>query len=254
LELWSLLIRTVLVYLIVFLVMRFMGKREIGKLSVFDLVISVMIAEIAVIVIEDTDRPLTDGLLPMALLMVIQIGLAYVSLKSRKLRLWFDGKPTVIIEQGKLNSEAMKKQRYNLDDLMVQLRENQIPTVADVEFAILETSGKLSVIPKEKQQTNINESSHEQCSPFSADKGMKERSRITELPKPFPKNYHFESLPVPLIMDGKVTANLEELGKDRFWLNNELKQRGISDIKQVFLCTIDHKGRLFFDSRRSPRR
>ncbi len=190
-ELWSLLIRTVLVYLIVLLVMRFMGKREIGKLSVFDLVISVMIAEIAVIVIEDTDRPLTDGLLPMALLMVIQIGLAYVSLKSRKLRLWFDGKPTVIIEQGKLNSEAMRKQRYNLDDLMVQLRENQIPTVADVEFAILETSGKLSVIPKEKQQNNINGSSQEQSSPFSAEKGMQEHSRITELPKPFPKNYRF---------------------------------------------------------------
>ncbi|WP_417629234.1 YetF domain-containing protein [Paenibacillus solisilvae] len=233
--------------------MRFMGKREIGKLSVFDMVISVMIAEIAVIVIEDTKRPLMAGLLPMVLLMVIQIGLAYASLKSRKLRLLFDGKPTVIIERGKLNSEAMRKQRYNLDDLMVQLRENQMPTVADVEFAILETSGKLSIIPKDKSDKNDLSTDRVDLPP-SDHIGNQQSSRTSEPVRPFPKNYRFESLPVPLIMDGKVTENLELLGKDRFWLNNQLKQNGIHDMKQVFLCTIDHKGKLFIDSRRSPRR
>lgn len=252
-EVWSLLIRTVLIYLIVFLIMRFMGKREIGKLSVLDLVISVMIAEIAVIVIEDTERPITDGVLPMVLLMVIQIGLAYLTLKNRKLRQLIDGKPTVIIERGKLNSEAMRKQRYNLDDLMVQLRENHMPTVADVEFAILETSGKLSVIPKEKPQNN-GISSEMDSSPSIPDEGMRQPPRVTELAKPFPKNYRFESLPVALIMDGKVTENLELIGKNRFWLNHQLKERGINDIKQVFLCTIDHRGRLFIDSRRTPSR
>ncbi|WP_408636399.1 YetF domain-containing protein [Paenibacillus baekrokdamisoli] len=232
--------------------MRFMGKREIGKLSVLDLVISVMIAEIAVIVIEDTKRPLMDGLLPMILLMGIQIGLAFLTLKNRKLRLWFDGKPTVIIERGKINRDAMNKQRYNLDDLMVQLRENQVSTVADVEFAFLETTGKLSVIQKEKPQSS---SSQQQSSATSASgNGSQQPPSITKLAKPFPKNFRFESLPVPLIMDGKVVSdNLESLGKDRFWLNNQLRQKGITDLKQVFLCTLDHKGKLFIDSRRTPR-
>lgn len=247
-EIWSLLIRTVFIYFIVFLIMRFMGKREIGKLSVLDLVISVMIAEIAVIVIEDTKRPLSDGLLPMFLLMVIQIGLAYVTLKNRKLRLWFDGKPTVIIERGKLNHDAMHKQRYNLDDLMAQLRENQVSTVADVEFAFLETTGKLSVIQKEKPQGSSNEPNSQAPS-----NGNKPQSGATKPGKPFPKNFRFESLPVPLIMDGKVISdNLDSLGKDRFWLNNQLKEKGITDLKQVFLCTLDHKGKIFIDSRRMP--
>jgi len=244
-EIWSILIRTVLTYFIVFLILRFMGKREIGKLSVFDLVISVMIAEIAVIVIEDTKRPLTDGIVPMVTLMLIQIGIAFIALKSRKVRLLFDGKPTVIIDKGELNRDAMRKQRYNLDDLLHQLRENKIGTVADVEFAVLETSGKLSILKKEQPSAAGSEQ----------ETVKEEKDAVSrKLPKPFPDHFRFESLPVPLIMDGKLVAdNLERLGKDRFWLNNQLKQRGVTEIKQVYLCTIDHNGKLYIDIRRRPR-
>ncbi|WP_219837941.1 DUF421 domain-containing protein [Paenibacillus sp. R14(2021)] len=231
--------RTLLIYFVVFVIMRLMGKREIGKLSVFDLVISVMIAEIAVFVIEDTKRPLLEGIVPMAVLLVVQILIAMVSLKSRRLRVWFDGKPTVLVERGKLNREAMRKQRYNLDDLLLQFRENKT-NIADVEFAILETSGKLSIIQKDKKQEDLAQGSS---------RSLEHRSE--GLPGVFPRNYRFESLPVALIMDGEIQkANLEQLGKDRFWLNNQLKQHGIQDVKQVFLCTIDHRGKLYMDARR----
>ncbi|MFD2383979.1 DUF421 domain-containing protein [Paenibacillus xanthanilyticus] len=231
-------------YFVVFIVIRLMGKREIGKLSVFDMVISIMVAEIAVIVIEDTDRPFIDGITPMAVLVAVQVFLAYITLKSRKLRLWFDGKPTILIERGKLNREAMRKQRYNLDDLLLQLRENKLPTVADVEFAVLETTGKLSIFPKDKKKGT----GHQAGEPVPGAIAQ------TPLAKPFPKNYRFESLPVPLIMDGKIIEdNIQMIGKDRFWLNTQLKQRGIQEAKQVFLCTIDHKGKLFIDPMRRPR-
>ncbi|QHW35325.1 DUF421 domain-containing protein [Paenibacillus rhizovicinus] len=221
--------------------MRLMGKREIGKLSVFDLVISVMIAEIAVFVIEDTDRPIMDGIFPMIILLVVQIGIALISLRFRKMRMLFDGKPTVLVDRGKLNREAMRKQRYNLDDLLLQFRENKT-NIADVEFAILETTGKLSIVQKDR---NVHGSSGGEGK-GEEDSGNKE----SRLPKTFPRNYRFENLPVPLIMDGEIQKdNLERLEKDRFWLNNQLKQRGIVDVKHVFLCTIDHRGKLFIDAK-----
>jgi uncharacterized membrane protein YcaP (DUF421 family) len=216
--------RTVLIYFVVFLMLKMMGKREIGKLSLFDLVISIMVAEIAVFVLEDSRKPLTDGLVPMLTLVVIQIVIAYVTLKSRKVRLLFDGKPSLLIENGKLNRNEMKKQRYNLDDLMLQLRQNKVLNVADVEFAVLEPSGKLSVLEKEEAKAG----------PASR---TVERGTI-----------RYEGLPLPLIMDGKVQdENLEKIGKTRFWLKNVLQAKGIQDVKDVFLCSIDHRGRIFLN-------
>lgn len=246
-EMWSLLLRTVLIYCVVFLIMRFMGKREIGRLSVFDLVISVMIAEIAVVVIEDVNRPIADGILPMAVLLAIQLGISYIIMKNRKLRLLFDGKPSVIMAGGKLNKEEMKKQRYNLDDLMLQLRENKI-SAADVEFAILETTGKLSVIEKpfsrEGQEGSPEETEDKQ-----------EKQEGNSILDALPSKYRYEVLPIPLIMDGKVQdQNLEKLQKTRFWLKNVLQEQGVKDFKDVFLCTIDYKGKLFVDMNRTPPR
>ncbi|MBM7563744.1 DUF421 domain-containing protein [Paenibacillus sacheonensis] len=251
-EYWTLLFRTLLIYFVVFLIMRMMGKREIGKLSVFDLVISVMIAEIAVFVIEDTDRPIMDGILPMVILLVIQIGIALLSLRSRRMRTLFDGEPAVIVDRGKINRDAMRKQRYNLDDLLLQFRENKT-NIADVEFAILETTGKLSIVQKDKGESQENSDDRDsqdenQAGNRNTQSESQSRNNGSRLHKTFPRNYRFENLPVPLIMDGEIQKhNLEKLEKDRFWLNNQLKQRGIVDAKQVFLCTIDHRGELFID-------
>lgn len=248
-EWWSLLIRTAFMYVVVFLVMRLMGKREIGKLSVLDLVISVMIAEIAVIAIDDVKRPLSDGLIPITALLLIQLGTAWLSMNNRKLRLLFDGKPTVIIAKGKIDQEAMRKQRYNLDDLMLQLRENQMTSVDDVDFAILETSGKLSVIPKERAEAGGDgrDGNREQAPDVNV-----ERTSLRPLPKGreklIPPGYRFEILPIPLIMDGKVqNENLAKIEKTRFWLKNVLQEHNVYDFKDVFLCTIDHRGKLFVD-------
>jgi uncharacterized membrane protein YcaP (DUF421 family) len=229
-ELWTIFLRTVLIYFVVFIVMRLMGKREIGKLSIFDLVISIMIAEIAAFIIDDPHMPIMEGILPMLTLVAIQIMIAFLTLKNRKMREWFDGKPSYLIENGKLNQAEMRKQRYTLDDLMMQLRERSVKNVADVEFAVLETSGKLSVIEKEKQ------SSQTKPSPDVA----------SDIPR-----IRYEGLPLPLIMDGKVQDdNLEKLGKTRFWLKNQLQAKGVNDFKQVFFCTIDYRGRLFLDKKR----
>lgn len=149
---------TVLMYFFIFLCMRVMGKREIGKLSVFDLTISIMIAEIAVFVIDDIKRPIYDGITPMVTLVVIQIIVAQLSLKSRKLRLLIDGRPSVLISNGKLHRSEMRRQRYNMDDLLLQLRGQNIVSPADVEFAILETSGQLTVIEKNKNVSSSNQS------------------------------------------------------------------------------------------------
>ncbi|NOU73335.1 DUF421 domain-containing protein [Paenibacillus sp. LMG 31458] len=225
-DILTIFLRTVLIYFVVFLMLKLMGKREIGKLSLFDLVISIMIAEIAVFVIEDVNKPLMDGIVPMATLVLIQILLAVLALKSRALRIFFDGKPSLLINKGMIDREEMKKHRYNLDDLMLQLRQNKIMNVADVEFAVLEPSGKLSVVEKE----------------------VKETAKVND---GIGGTIRFEGLPLPLIMDGKVQdENLEKIGKTRFWLKNQLQVKGARDFKEVFYCSIDHRGRMFLDLKR----
>lgn len=225
-DILPLFLRTVLVYVVVFATMRIMGKREIGKLSIFDLVISIMIAEIAVFVIDDLNKPLLHGIVPIATLVLIQLTTAHMSLHSQKARGFIDGKPSYIIKNGRLDRSEMKRQRYNLDDLMVQLRQNRVTNVADVEFAILETSGKLTVVekPGEKRQ-------NQPAGPLDA--------------------IRYEGLPLPLIMDGKVQDdNLAKLGKTRFWLKGQIQQKGVKDFKDVFFCSIDHRGALFVDKKR----
>lgn len=231
-DILPLFLRTVLVYIVVFLTMRFMGKREIGKLSIFDLVISIMIAEIAVFIIDDLSKPLIHGLIPIATLVLIQIAIAKMSLHSQKARNLIDGKPSFLIKNGKLDRSEMKRQRYNLDDLMVQLRQNRVMDVADVEFAILETSGKLTVVekPEEKRRTE---------------------KRQDEPPvDPF-DTIRYEGLPLPLIMDGKVQdQNLSKLGKTRFWLKSQIQEKGVREFKDVFFCSVDHRGAMFLDKKR----
>lgn len=222
-EIWTLVLRTVFVYLFILILMRIMGKREIGKLSIFDLVVSIMIAELAVFSLESTEAPMINSLLPIVILFLTQITLSYVSLKSQRIRDLVDGKPSVLIEHGQIKEKEMRRQRYNLDDLLMQLRENKIHTVSQVEFAILETSGKLTVFPKEK---------------------------LTEVTK--------EDLAIPteeiefpwiLIKDGEVQdEGLRGLKQNRFWLKTELKKRiGTSNFNKISFCSVDHKNEWFID-------
>lgn len=240
-ELTAILLRTIFMYFFIFLILRLMGKREIGKLSVFDLVISIMIAEIAVIVIESTEKTLMTAVAPIVLLVLIQIGFAFLMLKNRTMRLLFDGKPSVLVQDGHLNRKEMFRQRYNLDDLMLQLRENQVSSLHEVKLAVLESTGKLSVILKKRDESDNTETAADRSSGDSDAAYGKADSR--------PK-VRYEVLPIPLIMDGQVQDdNLEKLGKTRFWLKSELQRHDVDSFKQVFFCSIDHKGKLYVDKK-----
>jgi uncharacterized membrane protein YcaP (DUF421 family) len=188
-----------------------MGKREIGELSILDLVVFIMIAEMAVVGIEDTKDPVTHTIFPMFVLMFIQILFAVISLKSKRFRDFVDGKPTMIINHGRIDEKAMRKQRYNFDDLLMQLREKDIQRISDVEFAILEASGKLSVFEKEK---NVNKEG---------------------------------DITIPLIIDGVINEDhLTSMNKTNLWLRQELRKLGYQDIKKISFCSFEN-GRFFID-------
>ncbi|WP_449537104.1 DUF421 domain-containing protein [Ferdinandcohnia sp. Marseille-Q9671] len=206
--------RTILLYFILLTIFRLMGKREIGELSLLDLVVFMMIAEMAVIGIESTNDPILHSVVPMVLLMGIQYFLALLSLKSKRLREIIDGRPTVIVNKGKVDEHAMRKQRYNFDDLMMQLREKNVKNLADVEFAILESSGELSVLEKDKNKSSDMEE-------FTID--------------------------LPLILDGEIQEeHVEQLNKTEFWLRSELKKLGHTDLKKISYCSY-HSGQLHVD-------
>ena len=144
------LVKTLFFYWIIVVVYRFMGKREVGELSIVDLTVSILIAELVAISIEQYDKSVFLSLIPMLILMLLQIILAKLSLKHPKLRTLLDGEPSFIVEKGKVNYKELVKQRYNLEDLLTQLRAREIKSLEDVDYAILETSGKLSVFQKQK--------------------------------------------------------------------------------------------------------
>lgn len=211
-EILQIILRTLLLYAVIVLIFRVMGKREIGELSIFDIVIYIMMAELAVVAIEDSDTSVINSIIPMLILMIIQVSLAIFSMKSKKFRILMEGRPSIIINNGKIDEKEMKKQRYNFDDLLLQLREKDIRNIADVEYAILEVSGKLSVFKKEKNNTGIT---------------------------------------LPLIMDGVIQKeHLEAIEKDKNWLKEKLQELGYEDTENISLCNfqdgefyIDLKGR-----------
>ena len=125
-----------------------MGKREVGQLSITDLIVSLLIAELAVISVENYDKSILFSLVPIVILVILQCILSYISLKKPKFRIFLDGNPSIIIKNGKINYKEMLKQRYNLDDLLVQLREKSIKSIEDVDYAVLETNGRLSIFEK----------------------------------------------------------------------------------------------------------
>ncbi|MBL0387476.1 DUF421 domain-containing protein [Tumebacillus sp. ITR2] len=214
--------RVVLFYFVILASMRLMGKREIGQLSVFDLVVSVMIAEVAAMSLESETMPIMRGVVIVSLLVVLQISMSWLTLKSVTLRSIVEGKPTLLISNGKIRDDEMRRTRYSLSDLMTQLREKDIAAVSDVEFAVLETTGKLSVFPKAEKRPVTPE-----------DLGL-------QVPR--------TGLPLPLIVDGMVMdENLEKIGQTRFWLKGEMKKYGYSEFKKIFYCSIDNQGSLFVD-------
>lgn len=223
-NMWGLVIRIIVFYFAVMLSMRLMGKREIGKLSIFDLVVSIMIAEVSAGSLLSPSDDMAEGLTIIGILVMLQITMSYLTLKSITIRNWFEGQPTLIVANGKIRDDEMRRTRYSMSDLMTQLREKDIASVADVEFAILETTGKLSVFPKAEKRAITAE-----------DLGIMVRKT---------------GLPLPLIVDSHVMdGNLEKIGKTRYWLKEELTKCGYENFKDIFYCEIDNEGVIHFDVR-----
>jgi len=186
----TVLTRTVLFYVLITVLYRFMGKREVGELGIVDLIVSILIAELAAISIDNLEDSIFLSILPILLLVGIQILMAKISLKNETVRNTFDGTPSVMINRGKVNFKEMVKQRYNLDDLLSQLREQGIKSLEEVDYAILENSGRLSVFQKEIGKEG--------------------------------------EYPIALILDGKVDKEtLTQIDKTEEWLEETLKKNHV---------------------------
>ena len=141
----NIIIKTVVLYFFIVICYRIMGKKEVGQLSIIDLIVSILIAELAAMSIEETERSIFVSVIPIALLVIIQVSLSLLTLKSNAFRKFIDGNPQILVNKGKVNFKQMQKTRYSLDDLISQLREQGIKNLDEVNYAILENNGKLSV-------------------------------------------------------------------------------------------------------------
>ena len=144
-QLFIVVFRTVFFYFFITFVYRIMGKREIGQLGIIDLIVSILIAELVAISIEKTSESMALTLIPISIIVLIEIILSYLSVRSRKFRNFVQGKPSMIICDGKINYHELINQRYNLDDLLLNLRQKGIKSIEEVEYAFLENNGRLSI-------------------------------------------------------------------------------------------------------------
>jgi len=222
-------LRTLILYSVVVLTMRLMGKRQIGQLEPYELVIAVMIAELAAVPMEDKGIPLINGFIPILTLLFLQVLISYIALKSLRFNAFMDGVPSIIIRNGHIDEKELERNRINLVELLGQLRAKGYPNIADVEIAILETSGEISIIPKSQKRS------------------------VTPEDLNLPTEY--EGLPIPLIIDGLIQEkNLALTKLDSNWLNMELKNRGISSAKNVFFASLDTQGNLFIQEKEKRKR
>lgn len=187
--------KTFVIYFLVALIFRIMGKREVGQLGTFDLVVFILIAELVAISIENKNNFFLN-LIPVLILVILQVVISKLSLKSVKFRKFIDGTPTIIIKKGIIDFKNMVEQRYSLDDLLLQLREKDVSDISEVDYAILEINGKLSVFKKKDNNRN--------------------------------------TFPLPIIIDGKVDFdNLYSIKKSNSWLLNTLINKNIK-VEDVF--------------------
>jgi uncharacterized membrane protein YcaP (DUF421 family) len=213
--------RTLILYLLVVLIMRIMGKRQIGQLQPFELVIAIMISELASVPMQNTGIPLINGIMPILTLLIAQLTLSFIGIKSTKARAIICGRPSILVEDGKIKEDQLRKEMYTLNDLLEQLRIKNIPNIADVEFAILETNGQLSIIPKSQKR------------PVS--------------PQDLNIPTQYEGLPLDLVIDGNINyENLKFSGLDTNWLIRKLSGFGINNIKDVLFASLDSEGNLYY--------
>ena len=216
-------IRTTILYFLVLVVIRLMGKRQVGELQPFDLAVTIMISELAAFPMQHTNIPLINSVLPILLILALQIYLSVINTKSIKVRELVCGTPAMLIENGRINENELRKHRINLHELLAELRTKGYQNIRDIEFAFMETNGQISVVPKSQKRPLTPE-----------DMGI---------------STDYEGVPHPLIVDGKVyESNLNKLNLSREWLEEEVSELGVEDPSQILFANINADGSIYYQS------
>lgn len=217
-------VRAIILYIIVLVVMRLMGKREIGQLQPFELAISIMIADLASIPMTELGIPITNGIIPILGLLSMHLIISILNMKSIKFREVICGKPSILIYRGKIDEDVLKKERFTLNELEERIRGNNIYSLGDVEYAILETNGQVTVIPKPSKRNAI--------------------------PEDFNIEPDYEGIPYDLVIDGIIMEdNLKKIGKDYNWLKKEVKKFKIEP-EEALIVTVDGKYQIFCQAKK----
>ena len=211
-------IRSIILYVAVLISLRVMGKGEIAEMNCFDLVITLLIAEVASTPMENNDIPLLYGIASLIGLVFIQTVISVISLKFRSISRFVSGKPSLLINKGKIDYKILKKEKITIDELLEQLRIQGYFNIKYVQYALLETDGNLSVVPT----TNYNST----------------------------PSVEYKHMPISLIQDGKIIKeSLKSIQEDETWLNNILKSHHIDNIKDVLLCVLDEYDKIFIQKK-----
>ena len=220
--------RAILLYIFVLIIMRLMGKREIGQLQPFELAISIMIADLVTIPMADVGIPIFNGIIPILGLLLMHLLISILNIKSIKMRGLICGKPRILIYRGKIDEEALRKERFTINELQERLRGNNVMNLADVEYAILETSGQVTVIQKPEKRNTI--------------------------PEDFNIIPEYEGITYDLVVDGRVMyKNLEKIGKNYQWLQRELAKLKVRP-EDALIVLIDGKGEIFCQKKQKNRK
>lgn len=214
------LIRAALMYLLIIVGIRLMGKRQVGELEPSELVLSLIIADLAAVPMQDFGIPLLAGVVPILALLSLTMILSVLTMKSCSFRALICGRPSIIIRRGKLDQGEMRRNRLTVDELMEELRCQGYGDPSKVWYAILETNGQLSILPKAEENT-----------PTLAQLGM-------QIPE--------TGMPLVVVSDGKVLEqNMRARGVDRTWLERTLKEHGLKRPQDVLLMTVDEQGQAY---------
>ncbi len=212
--------RTIILYFVLMVGLRLMGKRQIGELEPSELVLTLIISDLAAVPMQDYGIPLLNGLLPIVVLLCLSMILSFFNLKSIRFRALLCGRPAIIIRDGQPEQKTMAKNRFTLDELLEELRNQGITDLADVKYAVLETSGKLSILPYP-----------DKC-PLTPETAK--RQTLEDL-----------TLPILIINDGRLMSeHLRQSGRNAAWLQKVLHERGLSSPSQVFLLSVDGSGHI----------
>lgn len=213
--------RTIILYLLIIAGVRLMGKRQVGELEPSELVLALIIADLASVPMQDFGIPLLTGIIPIFTLLSVTMIISVISMKSVRFRALLCGRPSIIVENGKIHQREMKKNRFTVDELMEELRMKGITDISTVKYAILETNGQISVLPYANQL------------PATA-----QQMNVT------PEDV---GLPLVIINDGRVLEhNLKTRGFNLEWLQKRLAEHHVQRTEDVFLLTVDEQNRVYF--------